>query len=165
VLYLDYDGVLHPEDVCVHPRRGIYVRSPAGHALFEHAPLLEALLAPYPHLAIVLSTSWARVKGYTRARDYLAPELRQRVIGATFHSSHMRRSEFLAMPRGLQVWNDVVRRQPECWLALDDTYQDWPAWCADRLVRTHEVLGISDPQTHKALEYALRAHFSESSNA
>lgn len=37
ILYLDYDGVLHHEDVWWHRRRGAYVK-PAGFTLFEHAP-------------------------------------------------------------------------------------------------------------------------------
>lgn len=44
VLYLDFDGVLHHEDVWWHPRRGVYIRTP-GHQLFEHVPLLEEVLA------------------------------------------------------------------------------------------------------------------------
>jgi hypothetical protein len=61
VLYLDFDGVLHPEDVWRRPGWGPYVASPPGHQLFEHADLLVELLAPYPDLRIVLSTSWVRV--------------------------------------------------------------------------------------------------------
>jgi hypothetical protein len=36
VLYLDFDGVLHPDEVYWHPRRGAYLREDlvaAGHAL------------------------------------------------------------------------------------------------------------------------------------
>ncbi|QBQ95924.1 hypothetical protein [Paraburkholderia pallida] len=40
VLDLDFDGVLHPEDVWRRPQTGPYVASPPGHALFEHAALL-----------------------------------------------------------------------------------------------------------------------------
>jgi hypothetical protein len=46
VLYLDYDGVLHPDDVYTHPRRGLYLRDSPGHELLEHAGLLAELLAP-----------------------------------------------------------------------------------------------------------------------
>lgn len=47
VLYLDYDGVLIHEKVLWHPKRGAYLHAPEGHSLFQHAPLLEELLAPY----------------------------------------------------------------------------------------------------------------------
>ncbi len=47
VLYLDFDGVLHPEDVWRRPKFGPYVATPPGHTLFEDASLLVALLNPY----------------------------------------------------------------------------------------------------------------------
>lgn len=48
VLYLDFDGVLHAENTWMRPSRRPYVRSPAGHVLFENAELLVGLLLPYP---------------------------------------------------------------------------------------------------------------------
>lgn len=56
VLYLDYDGVLHHEDVRWRPRVGAYMNA-TGFRLFEHANLLDVLLRPFPELRIVLSTS------------------------------------------------------------------------------------------------------------
>lgn len=85
VLYLDFDGVLDDDEVYVHPRRGIYIATP-GRMLFESEPILEALLAPYPDVAIVLATSWVRVLTFHRAKTHLSPALQQRVIGTTFHS-------------------------------------------------------------------------------
>jgi hypothetical protein len=52
---------------------------------------------------------------------------------------------FRAAPRGMQIWADVLRRQPEAWLALDDDWLHWPTWCRDQLVRTDEILGIAEP--------------------
>ncbi|RDJ98531.1 HAD domain-containing protein [Paraburkholderia lacunae] len=145
VLYLDFDGVLHPEDVWVRLNKGPYIASPPGHELFEHAELLERVLLPYPDVKIVLSTSWVRVyKGVARVARKLPPELRARVVGATYHRS-MDPESFRQTLRGMQIWADVLRRQPVDWIALDDDYLDWPSWCGDKLVRTHEVLGISAP--------------------
>ena len=66
ILFLDYDGVLHPDDVYLECGR------PVLHAtgqLFMWAPLLEDALADHPDVRIVLSTSWARELRFTRARD------------------------------------------------------------------------------------------------
>ena len=62
ILYLDFDGVLHPADVRMHvdgPQRPqVYIGGrPSDHPLFEHAPLLERILTPFPDLKIVLATS------------------------------------------------------------------------------------------------------------
>lgn len=108
--------------------------------------LLEDVLTPYPDLCIVLSTSWVRrYRGSIgRVSRRLTPGLQARVIGATYHSA-MDREEFAAAPRGMQIWADVLRREPQAWLALDDDWLHWPTWCRDHLVRTDPVLGISEP--------------------
>lgn len=70
--------------------------------MFEHAPLLVALLAPYPDMRIVLSTSWVRVLGSMRkVARRLPPVLRARVVGATVHGD-MEPDLFASMPRGTQ---------------------------------------------------------------
>jgi len=76
---------------------------------------------------------------------HLRPSLRARVIGATFHS-RMDEQEFGELPRGMQVWNDVLRRKPRGWLALDDDGLDWPEWCMANFIQTHANNGISDPE-------------------
>ncbi len=154
VVYLDYDGVLHHENVLWHPRIGPYLSAPEGYVLFQHAELLEELLAPYQAIKIVLSTSWVRRYGCRKTAKSLPPSLRERVVGATFHSK-MDKEPFAAAPRGMQVWSDVLRRKPRDWLAVDDDYLHWPAWCRERLVRTHEHEGISDPAVLAELKQKL----------
>lgn len=144
ILYLDYDGVLHHENCYWHARRGAYLVAPEGHTLFQHVGLLEELLAPYPDIQIVLSTSWVRRLGYSRTAKRLPSALRQRVIGATYHSL-MNRDEFEATSRGMQIWADVMRRKPRAWLALDDDWEGWPEFCQSNYVPTNEVTGLSDP--------------------
>lgn len=153
VLYLDFDGVLHHEDVWWHPRKGAYIQTP-GYQLFEHAHLLEKALEPYPGVRIVLSTSWVRVRRFSRAVKRLSPGLRERVIGATFHT-RMNRDSFEALPRGVQVLNDVARRKPLQWLALDDDDRGWGQEYRNHLIHTDSVLGISAPGTIEVLAELL----------
>jgi hypothetical protein len=155
VLYLDFDGVLHHEDVRWHPRRGAYME-PDGFTLFEHASLLDELLRAHPAVRIVLSTSWVRRYGCYGAAKFLPPGLRQRVVGATFHSQ-MNPAEFLEKPRGQQVAEDAARRCPAAWLALDDDAQGWPDSCRSNLLHTHDQLGISAPRVLESLEAHLGA--------
>jgi hypothetical protein len=56
ILYLDFDGVLHDDAAYCSPDRGMYLDTP-GRTLFEWMPILDELLAPYPELRVVLSTS------------------------------------------------------------------------------------------------------------
>ncbi len=146
VFYLDLDGVMHPEAVYWSLKRGAYLDdrlAAAGHCLFEHAPLLEVLLVPYPNVRIVLSTSWARTFGYGKTVKRLPPSLAARCIGATWHSQ-MDPREFDALTRGEQVRSDVGRRKPEIWLALDDVDDGWGN-DRDNVVLTQPILGLASP--------------------
>lgn len=157
VLYLDFDGVLHPENVWRYPGSGPYVPSAPGHQVFEHAALLERCLVPYPGLRIVLSTNWMRVfRSVRKVARRLPPGLRERVVGATFHR-RMDPGWVRSVPRGVQVWGDVCRRRPDAWLALDDDEAAWPAVCRSHLVCTDPVLGLSAPVVLTELHARLAA--------
>jgi hypothetical protein len=157
LLYVDYDGVLHHENVRWHPRKGVYMDEP-GRALFEHVHLLEDALAPYPEIKIVLSTSWVRSYGFTGAARRLTPALRERAIGATYHTG-MRELElsFAKQPRGVQILSDAARRRPADWLAIDDDHEGWPVQALHKLVRTDLALGISAPSVLSELRDKLAA--------
>lgn len=68
LLFLDFDGVLHP-DAVYRTRRGVELR--AEGKLFMWAPRLVEALAEHPDVSIVLSTSWVRNIGFQRARKAL----------------------------------------------------------------------------------------------
>lgn len=162
VLYVDFDGVLHPESVYLLHRRGPTLMDAPGHVLFEHCGLLEETLLPYPELRIVLSTSWIRrYRGSVRrVSRRLTPDLQARVVGATYHSA-MGAEEFAAAPRGMQIWADVLRRKPVDWLALDDDYLHWPSWCREQLVRTDSMHGISEPSVLADLKAKLATMYED----
>lgn len=158
VLYLDFDGVLHHEDVWRHPRRGLYFGAKGvGHTFFENAHLLENLLTPYPDVLIVLSTSWVPSLGYSRAASRLPPGLRARVVGATFHT-RMNRNFFNFLTRAHQVLDDVDRRQPGVWVAVDDAL-GWPKESLPNFVPSDPIAGIADPEVTKDLVAKLQLHF------
>ena len=129
-------------------------------ALFEHAALLEVLLAPYPLLKIVLSTSWVRMKGFDRARRRLPQGLRDRVIGATWHSrfkqdDSLRDWWVSQSSRYEQIYQDVVRRRPDDWMALDDDEWGWPSSEARHLVACDPTRGLGEWRTREAFERRL----------
>ncbi|MEN5181067.1 HAD domain-containing protein [Comamonas testosteroni] len=158
-LYLDYDGVLHPEPVYRHPQHGMYLGiEHQGHTLFENSSILIEALAPYPDVAIVLSTSWVRVLGYARAKSCLPLALSGKVIGAVFHS-RMSKHEFDAMPRGAQVLADATRRGVNRWLALDDDDEGWLSAARAHLVLTDGDAGLAAPGAKEAFIQKLRAQF------
>ncbi len=153
VLYLDFDGVLHPADVRVSPtdrRPQVYMRGqPTDHPLFEHLQLLERLLEPYPQLRIILSTSWVREFNYEFALGQLTPSLQARVIGATLYP---------APTRYYCIQIDVEERRIQQWLALDDDLNCWPESEMARVVApTDRLLGLAQPGVAEQLSTALAA--------
>lgn len=133
ILFLDFDGVLHP-DPCYDGRR-----------MFEHVPLLAAVLARFPETGIVLTTSWRSDRSLAQLREPLGA-LAARVVGATPHFSSFR------APARLQPYT----RQAECeqwliatsatgreWIALDDRASLFAPDC-DRLIACDSTRGLDE---------------------
>ena len=163
VLFLDYDGVLHP-DAAYLTRRGPVLR--AEGELFMWAPILVELLRPYPDVQIVLSTSWVRMLGFGRARDYLPVDLRSRVIGGTWHSAMGRHAEgshrsestwFTESSRYEQIARFISRAggRANHWLAIDDDAEEWADSQRLRLVETDGDTGLSSPLVQNELRAKL----------
>lgn len=158
ILFLDFDGVLHPDEVYL-TRKGPKLRGEGE--LFMWAPALDAELASLPTVQIVLSTSWVRNLGFSRARKYLPESLRARVIGSTWHSS-------MAKDWADRIWWDQATRHGQIrryveragvvdWLAVDDDGESWASSDRTRLVLTDGRLGLSDPKILMELRAKLLA--------
>lgn len=159
LLYLDFDGVLHPELVLRSRKRGIHLAPGLEHhSLFENVHILVEELRPYPQVLIILSTSWVRVLGFTGAAGYLPMRLKERVVGATFHSA-MRKDWFITLPRAQQVMRDVSTREPAAWVAIDDDVADWPEQASANFVASDPVQGLAAEWVRKDLQQKLQAQF------
>lgn len=123
VLFLSYDGCLHPEGVR-HGDAGPQLRD-EEHTLFEHAELLARLVEPYPELRIVLSTPWARIYGLERAKDFLPAALRTRVVGTT-HEFCGDFVEWAELTEFDQIMRYVKGHAIRTWLALSCDKYHWP---------------------------------------
>lgn len=153
VLVLDFDGPLHNEAVYWDPTiRRPQMRAPERYWLFQHTPLLERLMAPYPSIVVVLSTSWVLHYGLRKAAKELPAGLRSRVVGSIYDGQP---PDFRYLPRGEQVAADVERRRPAQWLALDDDPIGWPAWALPHLLLTDPYEGISPPHLQDQLRRRL----------
>lgn len=160
ICYLDCDGVLHHENVGRGPRRTACMLEP-DHELLEWAPVLVDALRAYPEVRIVLSTSWVRVLGYDRTKAYLPLELRQRVVGATFHSREhggtRNLSELWAQSaRGVQIARDIERRRPAEWFAIDDSVDEFLPWQHEWLVPCEGSTGLGAATAQQRLHEVLQ---------
>ncbi len=156
LLFLDFDGVLHPDAVFLSSR-GVELR--AG-ALFMWAPLLVEALAPHQDVQVVLSTSWARNLGFHRARSVLPADLQSRVIGAAWHSAMGKGwPDFIpwdAQTRYEQIQAYLSRlNAPASWIAIDDDDRGWADADRGRLILTDPDSGLSSPETLAQLAQKL----------
>ncbi len=164
ILFLDYDGVLHPDSAYL-VRGGPVLRGDGE--LFMWVDLLVAALADYPKVQIVLSTSWVRMLGFRRARDYLPESLRERVIGGTFHSAMKRIDEgqWAAYYSNRTWWDAVTRYQQirrwallanvDDWIAIDDDVEGWPETEWGRLIQTDPDTGLAGTDALDRLQALL----------
>ena len=144
-LYLDYDGVLHPENVYRDRKTGKPTLSCQEYptaSLFMWAPhLLNQLQGR--SLQIVLSTSWVPVLGFDRALAYLPDQLQSFVAGSTYHRRRFTRDEWFQHYRHQQIAQHVQRHNITEWLALDDDVDGWPATTRHHLVECDGIYGVS----------------------
>lgn len=147
ILFLDYDGVLHP-DPCFDEAR-----------LFENAPRLAEALAPYSEVVVVLSTSWRTQRTLAQLVEPLPAELCARVIDVT--PPYV----FGATPTSLMPY----RRHAECmqwlqanggshspWLALDDRASLFAPYC-EQLILCESLLGITEATIARLTSALIRS--------
>jgi hypothetical protein len=161
ILFLDFDGPLHPDAAYRIPGKGIVLKTCnvpdefADAELFCHVPRLEAVLADFPAVRIVLSTSWVEAIGFSRAKARLSPALQERVIGATYHKHYTPRWHY--QTRFEQILEHVGRhRLGSRWVAIDNDNTGWPDIQYDNLVLTDDYAGLGDPATLARLVDRLR---------
>jgi len=158
LLFLDYDGVLHPNSA-FRTKHGIELR--AAGRLMMHAGILQDILQDFPSVRISLSTSWVRMLGFQRARAALPEGLQERTVSATWHS-RMResgREGYDMFSRYEQICGAVTRAGVKRWIAIDDDPDfDWPI-SDSRLVRCDPDQGLGSLSTQEELRSKLAQLF------
>jgi hypothetical protein len=153
ILYLDFDGVLHPADVWMIGNQPV-LQWPYDSSLelFCWAPILESMLNnfdPHGRIKIVISSTWGQKFGLQKASEYLPESLRSRVVGKTSHSDK---------PRGVEVAQHArYHIKNQAWLAIDDVVNMWPIEHLDKLVQCDSDRGLSCLITQARLKEKLAA--------
>jgi len=124
LLFLDFDGVLHPT-------------SARGPGLLSKAPLLEVITDE--DCRIILSTSWRFQYSLEELCAKLPEPVSIKVIGMTgspYIGKHSRYYEIISYVSQLD-------RKPVQWRALDDAYWEFPVGCPE-LIRCNPNTGITE---------------------
>lgn len=110
ILFLDFDGVLHPQFEGMP--------TPADQ-LFCYLSRFETVMRDFPEVQIVISSTWRYQFSLDQLRAYFSPDIAARIIGTTPETDldayipERREQEILA-------WLGATGNQDVQWIALDD---------------------------------------------
>ena len=153
ILFFDFDGVLHPEDLDA--------------VTFCRAPWLWRILRACPHVDVVFSTSWREIHSIEKMIELVTrkggEDLAHRFIGATPQVARGR-GPFDSRPldyhreKECRLWLtcNVERHRP--WLALDDIAA-WFKPNSPNLYLVSRASGLTEDDT-TAIIARLNAHTS-----
>jgi hypothetical protein len=134
LLFLDFDGVLHPEP------------SFQSETLFCHLPKLESILRDFPNVDVVISSSWRDTRTLTELQALFSPDIRMRIVGVTPDwRNHPGLFDVIGnYPRHIEIeaWRRDSGRLWEDWIAIDDRAY-WFRPFLKNLVRCDPTTGLT----------------------
>ncbi|MES2832471.1 MAG: HAD domain-containing protein [Pseudomonadota bacterium] len=121
ILFLDFDGVLHPEN-CI----------PSDY--FVHQNTLAYVLRTFKNLDLVISSTWRAKRNLNNLRALFLPTISQQIVGVTPLYSQLGDSvpeTLLGYEREAEcvAWLRQNNRLTEQWLALDDRAWNFRPFC------------------------------------
>ncbi|KVP96418.1 hypothetical protein WJ97_11045 [Burkholderia ubonensis] len=126
LIFLDFDGVLHP---CT-----------AG--TFIYVGRFQAFLRQHPCLRVVLSTSWRNDHAWDDLMALFSPDMRERFVGATPQLSETLPA---AREQEIQAWLRAHGCERVPWVAVDDDVSLFTPGC-QRLVQCETIRGLRPAQ-------------------
>lgn len=144
ILFLDFDGVLHP-DGFKYPMKDF--------RYFHLLPRLESLLRLHPHVRVVISSLWRLRMELPQLREIFSPDIRDRVIDITPLPLRFDDAVYILDFRGREIvrWLEANGGIDQPWVALDDAPF---LHHLDHLVPCRSLVGFNDEA-----ERELRLHF------
>jgi hypothetical protein len=162
-LFVDFDGTLHVGNAYIDENDEISLDT--GRPLLEFAELVVELLAPYPEVEIVLTTSWARRLPAEHVIAYLPPELRPRVVGTTSNIKPRRSYVLDGSERTHIITSYAYGKRLKHWLAIDDAvfgaerFGRKPGELVEHFLLLDPTRGISDENALRRIrEWLIEMH-------
>lgn len=147
VVFLDFDGVLHPVG---EPALGEEFRLVSNPRLFCYLPYLIDALLPYPEVRIVVSSDWRRLFDDDTLRGCLGAA-GDRFAGVV---------ETYGGTRAEEIYAEVTRRGLVRWLALDNHPSVREGSMTDaRFIACDPLMGLGNTKTQADLRKKLSQIF------
>jgi hypothetical protein len=135
IVFLDFDGVLHPEFDTDDPER-----LKQNSALFCRLPLIEAVLREFPQVEIVISSAWRMYfmdieDALKHLRAHFSFDIAQRVVGVTPQYKYLNPGDApdglsrFTRPWECEVWVRWHRQPGTRWMAMDDRADLFRPFC------------------------------------
>jgi len=134
ILFLDFDGVCHPEGARVEDR-------------FAKLPMLECWLREQSQVDVVISSSWRVYAELPDLARHFAEDLRRRIVGATPVYGQLEPppdAQWLACKREFEAvsWMNSNASPDRGWICLDDMPQIFSVGCK-HLVLCDSAVGLT----------------------
>ena len=127
ILFLDYDGVLHPS----FPRRD---RTAEENQPFAYLSRLETVLRDFPEWQIVIASSWRENRPWESVIQPFSPDIVSRIVGAT-PVLRAKEPPYTKHPRHDEILQFIsMRAQEGRWVVLDDDATLYPQGCPNLLI-------------------------------
>lgn len=148
VLFLDFDGVTHPEP-------------PDKDQLFQSLPLIENVLRRHPGVLVILSTNWRIKHPLDELKDLFSSDIAGRVLGGapvlSLYDLAWYPVPLSARPRQreIEAWLHQNRRLDHPWIAMDDRPWWFESECSNLLV-TSPHTGFTESDVDRLEHMILR---------
>ncbi len=111
ILFLDFDGVLHPDPCYDQGKQFCFLKR------------LECVLLEFPDVEIVISSTWRENRSIEMLRGFFIPEIQQRIVGVTpnWHD-HEELFDVIGYRRQTEIeaWIRAYGKPWLNWVAIDD---------------------------------------------
>lgn len=144
ILFLDFDGVLHPEP-CYDDEQ-----------LFSCLPRLESVLRDFPAVQVVITSTWREKYSLSELRTFFSADIAVRIIGVTpgwqdipeivATMGYQRHAE-------IEGWLRQSGKPWFPWLAIDDKSYLFKPFLKN-LIKTNSLIGI-DADAENRLRQSL----------
>lgn len=123
ILFLDFDGVLHPFS--------------RPHGPLTLVPHFERVMRDFPQVDIVISSTWREAYGLAQLRSFFSDDIAARIVDVTpvfspLTYQHVREIE-------IRSWLQGNGKGDEEWLAIDDTSSFFGPDCENLILVDGEI--------------------------
>ncbi|WP_408433990.1 HAD domain-containing protein [Paraburkholderia caffeinilytica] len=146
-LYLNFDGVLHPDQVVY--REGLTPSLVAtGHSAFEHAGLLSEILEQHDEVELVLNTWWTFFVCIDSVLELLPTALASRVVDTTLECS----SRYDSLPsRSKEAERHIASKNKRQVLVLDNSNSRYSRDLIPHMLLVDPTVGLASIAARRAL--------------